>query len=63
MIVSSRKNFCSVDIDEKPVMYMKEDQGEKLIQTLIFSKLPIAHEVFTRRHVLHIIELFLHQRA
>ena len=36
----------------------KEDQGEKLIQTLIISKLPSAHEILRRRDVVNIVELF-----
>ena len=41
---------------------VKEDRGEKLFQTFIFSKLPSAHEVLKRRNVVN-IEFFLKQRA
>ena len=42
---------------------VKEDQGEKLIKTLIFPRLPSAHEVLKDGYVVHIIEFFLHQRT
>ena len=42
---------------------VKENPGEKLIQTSFFSKLPSAHEVLKKKDcsVLYIIELFLLQ--
>ena len=40
----------------------KEDQGEKLIQTFIFHKLPNAQGIWRECYVVHTIELFLHQR-
>ena len=40
-----------------------EDQGEKLLQTIIFPSCQVAHEVLRRKNVVHIIELFLHQRT
>ena len=51
-----------LQIDEKSII-VKKDQGEKLIQTLIFLSCQNAQEVLRRRNVVHIIEFFLHQRS
>ena len=42
----------------------KKIEGEKLIQTLIFPKLPSALWGFNKKecYVVHITELFLHQK-
>ena len=48
MAVLRNANSHSVDF----CRLIKEDQGEKLIQTLIFPKLPSAHEVLRIRNVM-----------
>ena len=46
MVVLRKANFHSVDICILMIKinHVKKSQGEKLIQTLIFSKLPSAHK-------------------
>ena len=51
MTVSRKSNSHSVDICKliKKSIMEKKSQGEKLIKTLIFLKLPSAYEALTRR--------------
>ena len=60
-----RKKFlfsCHLHIDKK-INNVKEDPRRKMIQTLIFSKLPSAYEVVQEViYVGHITKLFLHQK-
>ena len=56
MVVLRKANFHSVDICRlMKNQSCKESQGEKLIQTLIFSKLPSAHKVLRRMMIVHFI--------
>ena len=62
MAVLKKANFQSVGISrliKKSIM--SKDQGKKLIQTSIFSKLPSLSWGFKKK--VHIIEFFLHQRT
>ena len=55
-----KANFRSVNIcklmNQTPKKKKKKNQGEKLIQTFIFLSCQVAHEVFRRMNVVHIIE-------
>ena len=52
MVVLRKANSHSTDICRLiKINNAKEDQGEELIQTLIYPKLPTAHAVLRRRNV------------
>ena len=53
---------CHLQIDKKINNQIKKIQGEKLIQTVIFLKLPSAYEVLIKRNVKCSAYIFLHQK-
>ena len=64
MSVLRKASFYSVEIWWfTKINNVKEHQEGKLIQTLIFSKLPSADEVLRGRNAVYIMELFLHQKT
>ena len=53
-------NICKLMNQSLKKKKKKKNQGEKLIQTFIFLSCQVAHEVFRRMNVVHIIEPVLH---
>ena len=65
MVVLRKVNAVSVVICrliKRSIMQIKKIQGEKLIQTVIFLKLPSAYEVLIKRNVKCSAYIFLHQK-
>ena len=65
MVVLRKANADSVVICrliKRSIMQIKKIQGEKLIQTVIFLKLPSAYEVLIKRNVKCSAYTFLHQK-
>ena len=65
MVVLRKVNAVSVVICrliKRSIMQIKKIQEEKLIQTVIFLKLPSAYEVLIKRNVKCSAYIFLHQK-